>query len=69
MSHTHVSKRIECRALIPGCDWTATAATEAALLEKVAAHAAEAHGVTDVTPELAAQAKAAMTDTAPIAAE
>ncbi len=62
MAQTHVSKRIECRALIPGCDWTGSADTETALLEKVAAHAAAAHGVTEVTPELAAQAKAAMTE-------
>jgi predicted small metal-binding protein len=41
------------------------AATEDALLQKVAAHAAAAHGVTEVTPELAEQVKAAMTNGEP----
>ena len=62
MSHTHVSKRIVCGAIVPGCEWTAEAPTEAALLEKVAAHAADAHGVKEVTPELVAQVKAAIKD-------
>ena len=60
MSHPHVSKRIVCGAIVPGCEWTATAPTEAALLQKVAAHAAEAHGVKEVTPDLLAQVKAAI---------
>lgn len=62
MSHTHVSKRIECGAVVPGCAWTADAPTEEALIEKVVAHAEAAHGVTDVTPELAAKVKAAIKD-------
>jgi predicted small metal-binding protein len=63
MSHTHVSKRIVCGAIIPGCDWTATAPTEEALLKQVVAHAAEAHGVKEITPELAAQVRSAIQDT------
>ena len=62
MPHTHVSKKIECNSVVPGCDWTASAPTEDALIQKVVAHAAEAHGVKDVTPELAAQVKAAIKD-------
>ena len=61
MAHTPVMKQIECRALIPGCDWTARAATEEALLQKVIEHAAAAHGVSEVTPELASRVKAAIT--------
>ena len=60
MPHTHVSKKIECNSVVPGCGWTASAPTEDALIQKVIAHAAEAHGVKDVTPELAAQVKAAI---------
>ena len=60
MSDTHVSKRIECGAIVPGCTWTASAPTEEALLKQVVAHAAEAHGVKEITPELAAQVKAAI---------
>ena len=62
MPHTHVSKKIACGALIPDCEWTATAPTEEALIQKVVAHAAAVHGVKDVTPELAAQVKAAIKD-------
>lgn len=60
MSEPHVSKRIECGAIVPGCTWTASAPTEEALLKQVVAHAAEAHGVKEITPELAAQVKAAI---------
>ena len=62
MNHPHVSKRIKCGAVVPGCTWTGSADTEEALVQQVVAHAAEAHGVTDVTPELAAQVKAAIED-------
>jgi len=53
-------KHLACGAVVPGCDYTATAATEEELLQKVAAHAAEAHGVTQITPELAEKVKAAI---------
>ena len=56
-----IEKRIACGDIIPGCGFTATAPTEEELMHKVAAHAAEAHGVTEVTPELAGQVKAAIT--------
>ncbi len=65
MNHPHTSKRIQCGAIVPGCTWTASAPTEEALLQKVVEHAAEAHGVENVTPELAAQVKAAITDATP----
>ena len=55
-----ITKRIACADLIPGCDFTAEAATEDELLQKVVAHAAHDHGVTEVTPELSAKVKAAI---------
>lgn len=55
-----ITKRIACADLIPGCDFTADAATEDELLQKVVAHAAHDHGVTEVTPELSAKVKAAI---------
>jgi predicted small metal-binding protein len=59
--HTHTpAKHIACGHVVPGCGFTASAATEEELLRKVVAHAADAHGVTEVTPELAAQVKAAI---------
>jgi predicted small metal-binding protein len=53
-------KRIACGEVVPGCPFTATAETEEELLAKVAAHAAHDHGIHDVTPELAAQVRAAI---------
>ena len=38
------------------------ASTEEELLKKVVAHASQDHGVTDVTPELAAKVKSAIRD-------
>ena len=54
------TKRIACGDVVPGCSFTASAATEEELLEKVVAHAEHAHGVKDLSPELAAKLKAAI---------
>ena len=58
--HAKIEKRIACGDIIPGCSFTATAATEEELMKKVAAHAEHDHGVTEVTPELAAKVRAAI---------
>jgi predicted small metal-binding protein len=55
-----MSKKIACGDIVNGCGWHANAATEEELVQKVAAHAASAHDVKQVTPELAAQVKAAI---------
>jgi predicted small metal-binding protein len=55
-----MAKQISCGDVVPGCPWKTTATTEAELLKEVSAHAARAHGVEEVTPELAAQVKAAI---------
>jgi predicted small metal-binding protein len=55
-----MQKRIACDDVVPGCKFTATATTEEALLKQVAEHAKEKHGVTEITPELAAKVKAAI---------
>jgi predicted small metal-binding protein len=55
------AKRIACAEIVPDCPFTASAATEEELLERVAAHAAHDHGITEITPELAAKVKAAIT--------
>jgi predicted small metal-binding protein len=55
-----MSKTIACGDLVSGCPFKAEAATESELMTKVAEHAAHAHGVKEVTPELAAQVKAAI---------
>lgn len=53
-------KHLEC--VIPGCGFAVTAASETEILKQVSVHAADAHGVTDIPPELAAQVKAAIED-------
>ena len=57
---TPEAKRIACADIVPDCPFTASAATEEELLKKVVAHAAHDHGVTEITPELAAKVKAAI---------
>ena len=53
-------KYIACASVVPGCGFEATAASEDEILQMVAAHAAHDHGVTEITPELAAKVKAAI---------
>ena len=53
-------KSIACHDVVPGCSFTANAATEEELLQQVAEHAAHEHGVADVPPELAERLKAAI---------
>lgn len=55
-----MSKTIACNRVVPGCKFTADAATEDELLKKVAEHAQKEHGVADVTPDLLAKVKAAI---------
>jgi predicted small metal-binding protein len=55
-----MGKHIACGDVVDGCGFTAEAATETELLDKVKTHAAEDHGVEQVTPELAAKLKAAI---------
>jgi predicted small metal-binding protein len=59
-----MTKHIACGDLVPGCSFTASATSDEELVKKVVAHAAQSHGVTEVTPELAANVQAAIkTDT------
>jgi len=61
--HQHAGKKhIACGNVVPGCTFTASAGTEDELIGKVVAHAAQAHGIVDVTPELASKVKAAIED-------
>jgi predicted small metal-binding protein len=57
---SHTDKYIACASIVPDCQFEATATTEEELLKMVLAHAAHDHGVTEVTPELAAKVKAAI---------
>jgi predicted small metal-binding protein len=51
---------IACGDIVPGCTFTASAPTEEELVKKVKLHAAHDHGVTEITPELAAKVQAAI---------
>ena len=53
-------RRIACGDVVAGCGFTASAETDDELIQKVAAHAAEHHGVNEITPELAAKVSAAI---------
>jgi len=55
-----MTKHIACNDVVAGCSFKASAPNEDELLEKVTAHAAQDHGVKEVTPELAAKVKAAI---------
>ncbi len=57
-----MSKVIECNDLFPGCEFKAEAASEADLLQKVAAHAASDHGVTEITDEMVSKVKGCIRD-------
>ena len=62
---TEMKKHIECKNVVPGCPFTASADSEEELVKQVAAHAAHAHGITEVTPELAEKVKGAIRTEAP----
>jgi predicted small metal-binding protein len=55
-----MAKQVACGDVVPGCSWKASATDEEKLIAQVAEHAHHAHGVKEVTPELAAQVKAAI---------
>ena len=57
-----MAKHIECRQVVKDCTFTAVAATEAELVQKVVAHAAHDHGIVHITPEIAEKVKAAIVD-------
>ena len=54
------ARHFACGHVVPDCEFTASAPTEEELLKKVAGHAAQAHGITEITPELASQVMAAI---------
>ncbi len=55
-----MNKHFACGDVVPGCSFTASAANDEELVKKVVAHATQAHGVAEVTPELAAKVQAAI---------
>jgi predicted small metal-binding protein len=54
---------LACGDVMPGCDATFSAETEEGLLAQVAPHAADAHGVTEITPDVLEAVKRAIKPT------
>jgi predicted small metal-binding protein len=55
-------KEFSCGAVVPGCDAHFSGDSVDEILGQVGPHAAEAHGITDVTPELIEQVTAKIKD-------
>ena len=47
-----VLREFRCSDLVPGCSWHYIAQTEDLIVDGVAVHAREAHGIADFTPEM-----------------
>ncbi len=56
-----MSCSIACGDVVPGCTTKLEADSEDELMARVAGHARDEHGVTEITPELASQVKGAIT--------
>jgi predicted small metal-binding protein len=55
-----MSYSIACGDVVPGCATRLEAGSEDELMAQVADHARDEHGVSEITPELAEQVKAAV---------
>ena len=58
-----MGKEMRCADVGLDCDFVARAETTEEIMGQVAAHAAEAHGITEISDELAAQVKSVVRDT------
>lgn len=57
-----MAKVVHCKDAGFDCDGVVRADTEEEVLQKVAEHAREAHGIDEVTPEMATKVKSIMRD-------
>jgi predicted small metal-binding protein len=55
-------KSFACGTVVPGCEGVVTGQTEDEVLAAAAAHAAEAHGMTEVPDEVVGAIRAGITD-------
>lgn len=56
-------KQFACANVVDGCDGVVTGATEDEVLAAAAQHAADAHGMTEVPPEVVTAIRAGIVDT------
>ena len=57
-----MAKEMRCADVGMDCDFVATAETVDQLMEKVVEHARDVHGITEVTPDLAAKVSSVIHD-------
>ncbi len=55
-----MAKELKCGDLMPGCKAVVEGKDEAEVMAKAAAHAKSAHGLQQVTPELASKVRSAI---------
>jgi predicted small metal-binding protein len=55
-----MAKSISCRDVGVDCDFQATAETVEGIMQQCMEHARDAHGMTEIPPELAAKVQAAI---------
>ena len=55
-------KQFACATVVDGCDGVVTGATDDDVLAAAAAHAAEAHGMSEVPDDVVAAIRAGITD-------
>ncbi len=55
-------KKFACATVVDGCDGVVTGATEDEVLAAAAAHAADAHGMREVPPEVVSAIRAGIVD-------
>jgi predicted small metal-binding protein len=55
-------KVLSCRAVGVDCDWVGKGNTVDEVMAKAKEHAKQAHGMTEIPPEMVAKAKAAIKD-------
>jgi len=56
-------KQFACGTLMDGCEGVVTGETEEEVLAAAAAHAADAHGLTELSDDVVAAVKAGITET------
>lgn len=57
-----MAKTLKCGDLMPGCNAVIEGKDVAEVMGKAAEHAAKDHGLTEITPDLAAKVQAAIKD-------
>ena len=57
-----VMKRFACASVVEGCDGVVTGVTEDDVLAAAARHAAQAHDMTELPPEVVEAVRAGITD-------